>query len=220
MSAVIFDMDGVIIDSEPVHFRIEAALFEEFGIAVPREEHESYVGTASHEMFRRIGATHGARWQEANLTLDDVVALERRRYLRELHEQMVPFVPGTIQLMINLYQAGHRIAIASSAPHEQIDEVVRQAHIGAIVKCRVSGDDVARSKPDPEIFLTAAACTGTPPAECWVIEDSAHGVAAARAAGMRCIGFRNSGSGAQDLSAATAIATSMSAVARIIALGH
>ncbi len=128
----------------------------------------------------------------------------------------MPLVVGAVEAIRNAAQRGFAVAIASSAPREQIEEVIRITNTAGIIRCVKSADDVAHSKPNPEIYLAAAACLDVDPHRCWVVEDSTHGVAAAVAAGMRCIAYRNPSSGAPDLSAAEVVIESMAQVDSLI----
>ena len=197
VKAVIFDMDGVLIDSEPIHIRLERDLFVELGLEVSDEEHRGFLGLSSRDMFTRLARRHGL-----TTPIDAMVQDERRRYLAWLQDAPLPLVPGTDRLIRDLAAAGFVLAVASSAPREQIDLVLDRSGWSGHIAVRVSGDDVDRGKPHPEIFLEAAMLLDRSPAECTVLEDSANGVAAARAAGMRCIAFVNPNSGFQDLGAA------------------
>lgn len=198
MRAIIFDMDGVLIDSEPIHQRIERALFAEYGLPVTREEHESYLGTSSWDMFATIAERHPVAWGAGGCSVSTLVDAERSRYQRALDAGEVPAIDATIDFARATHRAGLRVAIASSAPRRQIDLVVERAGLSPIVTCVRSADDVVHSKPDPEIYRSTAQCLGLEPAECWVVEDAAHGVAAARGAGMRCLGFLNPPGGITD----------------------
>lgn len=211
-AAIIFDMDGVIVNSEPIHRRVERAIFEELRLPVPDEEHESYLGTSSPDMFAAVAAAHPIEWNALNRSVSQVVELERRRYREALRHGDVPLVSGSVQAMHAAADRGFAVGIASSAPREQIADVIRLTDTDGIIQCVKSADDVAHSKPDPEIYLATAACLGVPPDRCWVVEDSSHGVAAAITAGMRCIAYRNPNSGAPDLSAAEIVLDSMEEV--------
>jgi beta-phosphoglucomutase-like phosphatase (HAD superfamily) len=202
MKGVIFDMDGVLIDSEPHHFRIESLIFRENGIELSREEHEGFVGTSGRGMFELLKKRYGLK-----RTVDNLLKEERRRYLDVLKGGTIPLVPGIPELVSRLSDAGMLLAVASSAPMEQIDLVMNRATDGGMTfghyfPVRVSGDEVERSKPDPAIFLKAAGLLGIEPQDCWVIEDSENGIRAGLAAGMRCIAYENHSSGLQDLSRA------------------
>lgn len=218
MRAIIFDMDGVLIDSEPLHRRVEQMLFREFSVPVSSVEHLGYLGMSSHAMFSEIAVAHPREWNAAKLTVDFAVREERRRYLYALREQGIPFVPGSVEFVHGASAAGWHVAVASSAPLEQINLVLENALLCDVVTCVRSGDDVTNGKPHPEIFLSAAACLGVSPEDCWVVEDSSNGVQAALSAGMRCVGFANSSiAGARlEVSAATIVATSTKEVAAAI----
>lgn len=230
MKAIIFDMDGVLIDSEPLHRQVEQELFACYALPVGSTEHDGYLGMSSHATFSGVAAAHPREWAAAGLSVEIAVREERRRYLHALQQQGIPFVPGGVELVRAASAAGWRIAVASSAPEEQIGLVLTTAGVTDVVHCAVSGDDVTSGKPHPEIFLTAAACLDVSPTQCWVVEDSANGVRAALAAGMRCIGFANASDSSDSVDsaepsdssvpsqvrAATVVAASMKAVAAAI----
>ena len=201
MQAVIFDMDGVIIDSEPLHFRLDRQMFNELDITLTHREYKSFLGTSGHEMFSQIIDRFGL-----DRSVKELVKEERRRYLDMLIEEGIPMIPGIPELVSALSGAGMHLAVASSAPHEQIDLVMRDSvpdgDLGRFFPVRVSGDDVDRSKPDPAIFLKTAELLGIAPEDCWVIEDSENGIKAARSAGMSCIAYENPNSGLQSFSQA------------------
>ncbi|WP_320178370.1 HAD family hydrolase [Roseovarius pacificus] len=205
MKTVIFDMDGVIIDSEPVHVRIESVLFDELGIIMAPGEQESYVGTSGANMFALIKKRHGLAQ-----SVESLLKISRSRLKEVLRSGDIDMVGGAASLIHRLHEKGYPLALASSSINEHIDIVMERFTIARYFRCRVSGDDVTQSKPDPEIFLTTARRMGVPPEDCWVIEDSEHGVRAAVDAGMRCIGFANPNSGNQNLSKADYIIRNMS----------
>jgi beta-phosphoglucomutase-like phosphatase (HAD superfamily) len=166
MKGVIFDMDGVLIDSEPHHFRIESLMFRENGIDVSREEHDGFVGTGGREMFELLKKKYGLK-----RTVDDLLEEERRRYLEVLKSGTIPLVPGVTELVSRLSAAGMRLAVASSAPMEQIELVMNRAigggpTLGNCFQVRVSGDDVDWGKPDPAVFLKAAGLLDIEPQDC------------------------------------------------------
>ncbi len=198
-------MDGVIIDSEPVHVRIESVLFDELGIIMAPGEQESYVGTSGANMFALIKKRHGLAQ-----SVESLLKISRSRLKEVLRSGDIDMVGGAASLIHRLHEKGYPLALASSSINEHIDIVMERFTIARYFRCRVSGDDVTQSKPDPEIFLTTARRMGVPPEDCWVIEDSEHGVRAAVDAGMRCIGFANPNSGNQNLSKADYIIRNMS----------
>ena len=198
---IIFDMDGVLINSEPLHFEFEGMLFESLGIIVSREQHESFVGTTSKTMWTAIKKTHILPFTVSELILkeqtDFLIYLESQKSLQPIH--------GILDLLDRLKDAGFLLALASSSPHKLIDYILNKGNINKYFPVRVSGDDVTNGKPNPEIFLKTAELTKAKPENCLVIEDSANGVNAAVQAGMNCVGYRNPDSGNQDLTSADLI---------------
>ncbi len=198
---IIFDMDGVLINSEPLHFDFESTLFESLGITVDRKQHETFVGTTSKTMWTIIKNTHNLPF-----TVSELISKGHSGFLDYLENQKsLEPVQGILELLNRLTDAGFILVLASSSPHKLINYILSKCNIDEYFPVRVSGDDVINGKPDPEIFLKAAELTGVKPEDCLVIEDSANGVNAAVKAGMKCIGYRNPGSGNQDLKAADLI---------------
>jgi len=198
IQTVIFDMDGVIIDSEPVYFRIDKQMFEELNIAVSFEEHCTYVGTSSQNMWDAIIKKHRLpdhpgelMRKEYNLYMDYLVSAKN----------LQP-IDGVMELINDLHDNNFKLILASSSRMETIDIILKRFKLSDLFIARVSGSELAHSKPHPEIFLRSAQLVRSEPKECIVIEDSRNGVAAATAAGMKCIGFLNPSSGDQDLKAA------------------
>lgn len=195
---VIFDMDGVIIDSEPIHHKIEQEILIELGIHIPEAEHNQYIGTASIEMWTHIINVH-----QLDVSPHEIVTTNHQRYIQHLKSlENLPVIEGVTCLIEHLNHSGKKLVLASSSAREQIELVLGGLNIRDYFHQVVSGAELPKSKPDPMIFLEAAALVGVSPAECIVIEDSQHGVTAAKAAGMKCIGFDNPNSCRQDLSQA------------------
>ena len=195
IQTVIFDMDGVIIDSEPVYFEIDKQMFEELNIAVSFEEHCSYVGTSSQNMWNAIITKHGVAEQPAEL-----MRKEYSLYLEHLaNAKDLQPIDGVVELIHELYKDNFKLVLASSSQMASIDIVLNKFKLDELFIAKVSGSELAHSKPHPEIFLRSARLIKSDPSECIVIEDSKNGVTAAKAAGMKCIGFLNPNSGHQDL---------------------
>lgn len=196
--AVIFDMDGVIIDSEPLHLKVEEDIFKKLGISITYEEHNTFIGTTSHYMWDRIKTDH-------NLTqaLEELVELDRNTYLDFLNNTLdLEPIKGVKELIIDLNKNNIKLAVASSSPLNIIDRVLNLFELRNYFDYIVTGDYVSKSKPEPDIFLYAAKKLDVDPKECLVIEDSHNGVLAAKKANMKCIGYKNLNSGDQDLSKA------------------
>jgi len=182
MRAVIFDMDGVLADSEPLICEAACAMFLERGLTVLPEDFHPFVGAGENRYIGGVAEKYG-------LALD-IVEAKARTY--ELYLEMVPdrlrVLPGAAAFVQACRAAGWLTAVASSADRIKVKANLEKIGLpvatwGAVV----TAEDVERRKPDPAIFLTAAARLGVAPDACTVIEDAVNGIAAARAAGMRCI---------------------------------
>ena len=209
---MIFDMDGVIIDSEPIHQECERRMFSLLGIGISDEQHNALVGATDETMWSTLGKLH-----HMPISITEAIQLKKSLYLeylkRETYIEPLPFVN---ELISDLYNNGFRLAVASSSPPEQIDFILKKFELKRYFHAIVSGEDVEVGKPHPEIFLKAADVLGVQPSSCVVIEDSFNGVTAAKKAGMKCIGFNNPNSGNQDLSKADTIVHSFKELSQVI----
>lgn len=198
MKAVIFDMDGVIINSEPLHHKVEREIVEELGGKLSDEEVASFVGTTDYNMWSKIKKKFNFK-----LSVEELIEMKKERFMKEIDE--IQLVPNFMDFMLSLYKKGYLMAIASSNNRKIVDTIVNKFQLYKYMKFIISGEEVKRSKPDPEIFLTAAKKMNVTPSDCIVIEDATNGVKAAKAAGMKCIGLKNTDTGKQDLSEADLI---------------
>jgi beta-phosphoglucomutase family hydrolase len=198
---VIFDMDGVIVDSEPLHQTAEKKVFRYAGVEVQDSLHHSFVGTSDLAMWTKIVALF-----QLPYTAKELMDLKQQFYteLLENTKQIEP-IAGVIELIHHLNQRDFKLALASSSPHSQISFFLNRFNLSDFFDAKVSGEDVLNGKPNPDIFLKAAQLLGVQPENCLVIEDSSNGISAAKKATMKCIGFQNHNSGKQDLSNADAI---------------
>jgi len=177
---LIFDCDGVLVDSEPLACRIDAEYLTELGYPFTAEEIVlRFVGVSLKDMAARIEAEHGRRLPT------DFGARLTRRILDRFETELQP-VRGVRDAVLAL---PHRRCVASSSTPDRIALSLRAAGLADLFGDLFSAVEVKRGKPAPDLFLHAAARMGAAPEECVVIEDSAFGVQAARAAGMRVIGF-------------------------------
>ncbi|MFV0421662.1 HAD family hydrolase [Oleidesulfovibrio sp.] len=208
--AVIFDMDGVLIDSEPMHNKIQAAMAMELGIKITTEESKRFTGMSTVSIWQQLCSKHSL-----SLRPEQLAAEQGKRYLDLALASAKP-QEGILPLLDYFSESGVPLAVASSGKREIVEAVLNQLQITEYFSAVVSSDDCARSKPWPDIFLRAAQLLNTLPADCLVIEDAANGVAAARAAGMRCIGLSTPHGVQQDLSAADCVATSVADIKSII----
>lgn len=181
-SAVIFDMDGVLTDSEPIINAAAVAMFQELGVTVRSDDFLPFVGAGEDRYIGGVAELHGVAI--------DLPAAKRRTY--ELYLGMVPSrlaaFPGAVELVRACRAHSLRVAVASSADLVKVAANLHQ--IGLPIEfwdAVVSGEQVARKKPAPDIFLAAAQALGLAPGACVVVEDALNGVEAARAAHMRCV---------------------------------
>lgn len=202
--AFIFDMDGVIVDSEPLHTATKMETFHHFGIPFEERRLEQYAGRTSKELFSDALADCPTA-----LTWKDLADYKHRLYIDRLtHAADIVPIPGVVQLIARLHAKGNLLAVASSTGRNIIEMVLRRFGVRPYFTAVISGAELPRSKPDPAIYRKAADSLGIVPAHCTVIEDAAAGIAAAKAAGMTCIAYHNPNSGNQDLSRADWIAES------------
>ncbi|GAA4503879.1 HAD family phosphatase [Pseudaeromonas paramecii] len=197
VQAVIFDMDGVLVDSEPLYMRVERQSFARHGVFLAPADQDRFVGTSQRQMWQTIRQEYGLEAE-----LDTLIAEHQQAVLAALRQQPLPAMPGVADLLAALAAAGKPCALASSSPRALVETMLETIGLSTCFSQTVCGDEVRLSKPEPDIFLQAADRLGVAPAHCLVIEDSAHGVTAAKAAGMPCIGLQNPNSGNQSLAAA------------------
>lgn len=183
--AVIFDMDGVIIDSEPRHERAFLEVVREIGFGeISPLRFEDYIGRSDNELW--IDFVTKCRPRQ---TVQELLDLKRTRVL-ELIRREQPVFDGLPELVGRL--AGkYLLAVASGSERAVIDEVLALGGLRAFFPVAVTASDVPCGKPAPDIFLRAAELLGAKPSDCWVIEDSKPGIAAGLAAGMRVIAITN-----------------------------
>jgi len=199
--AVIFDMDGVILDSEQVYQEIEQEMYRELGISVTQEEHRQFMGTTENVMWEHMKSRYG--FGEDPM---DLARREREQLLSRLRSpEGIPPIEGIEDLLQKLHEKGIPMLLASSSVREIIQAVLQKLNIGKYFSGIVSGEEVEQSKPAPDIFLKACRMAGLLPSECVVFEDSENGIRAARSAGMKVIGLMNPGSEDLDLSGADRI---------------
>jgi HAD superfamily hydrolase (TIGR01509 family) len=183
--AIIFDMDGVIVDSEPRHERAFLDVVREIGYAGRLTlRFADYVGRTDRELWADFVAAHKPPY-----TLDQLLAMKRERTL-EVIRQEKPLFKGLPDLVRGL-AARFSLAVASGSERLVVEEVLRIDGLGRFFPVVVTSADVPRGKPAPDIFLRTAELLEVEPAACWVVEDSKAGVAAALAAGMQVIAITN-----------------------------
>lgn len=196
--AFIFDMDGVIIDSEPIHSRVKMDTFRHFGLSFNEADLVQYMGRTSKAIFGEVLE----RDRRTDIQLEDLVQYKHDHYLEVLQSGTIAPVPGTVELIHALQSEGILLALATSSWPVVMHTVLEQFGIRDCFQSVLSGGELPASKPDPAIYRISAERLGVEPAQCVVLEDTQNGIMAAKNAGMHCIAFRNPHSGAQDLSLA------------------
>ena len=186
MKAVIFDMDGVLVDSE---------LFSKLGLTISDKEHSTYMGKATDIMWQEIIRDKKLPYNSKEL-VDETVEASKMHFAAQ--EDLQP-MPGLIEILDSLKAKNIPMAVASSSGQDIIDILLKKIGVNKYFQHTVSSELVGGSKPDPGIFLYAAKLLGVQPEECIVIEDS--GVKAAKAAGMYCVAYSGASIGSlkQDL---------------------
>lgn len=202
IKAFIFDMDGVIADSEPLHIAAEKAVMKSFGVKISTHKLHSYTGVTSKFMFDDLIKTY-----HLPVTFDQMFQAKEKIYFKLLQTKLKP-ISGVITFLHHLQKRGYLLAVASSSDRKYVTYILQKLGIFPLFKAIVTGNDVKKGKPDPEIFLKAAKLLKVKPSACVVIEDASYGVTAAKKAGMTCFGFISKNSGLQDLSQADRIFSS------------
>ena len=185
IDAVVFDMDGVLVETEHLWDEVREQLTSEWGGRYTPEAQEAMMGMSSREWSRYLHETVGLREPPAVINAE-VVRRMLARYAVDL-----PVIPGGREAVRRLHDAGLVLAVASSSNRELIDAVLRRLGLEPLFAVTVSSEEVARGKPAPDVYLETARRLGVAPARSAAVEDSASGIRAAHAAGMRVIAFPN-----------------------------
>ena len=200
IKTVIFDMDGVIVDTEPLHFEVSKGQLAELGIELTEELHNTFTGNSNKTIFKKLKEEHGL-----NRSVDELIEAKNLLFIQAFKDtQDIKMLPGVLNLIIDLHKNGMQLLLASSSEHEIIDMVFERFNLVQYFTHKISGDDFAESKPSPDIFLKAVELSGDEKENCIVIEDSANGIKAAKSAGLYCIAYKGEAEG-QDQSLADEI---------------
>ena len=204
MNYIIFDMDGVLLDSEPMHQEIIYETFQLEGIPFDKAYIQTLTGMSAFPMWEKV-----KRDAQRSESVEELIKFHRDYFFKRLPEVKVPLVPHVKEVLEKFKNEGKHLSLASSSGRKLIDIFTQQTNIAHYFEVIMSGDDVQYSKPNPEIFLKVAQWYHLPATQFTVIEDSTNGVKAAKSANMQCIGLQNPLSGGQDLSQADSVIHSM-----------
>ena len=198
IQTVIFDMDGVIVDTEPVHRYAYFKQFDELNIAVTEEMYTSFTGFSTRNTFQTLKEAF-----QLNHDVEDLIQRKRSIFNDAFDTKKdLELLEGVEKLIKELHENGIQLILASSASKVTIDRVFTRFGLHEYFTHIVSGEDFPKSKPHPAIFEHAVSLSIAPKENCIVIEDSTNGVRASKAAGIFCVGYNSIHSKDQDLSEA------------------
>lgn len=207
--ALIFDVDGVIADTEALNARASVLMFKQlYGVTVQPEDFRPFVGTGDERYVEGVAEKYGVR-----IETEAAVAKRAENFFELLRQQPLPAAPGVLELVEQARASDHvRLAIATSGRKEKQFPVIegtglRLEWFDAVI----TGDDVDRKKPDPQIYICAAERLRMPPHRCVVVEDAPVGVTAAKRAGMYCVAVTSTAS-PDDLREAEIVTSSLAEV--------
>ena len=187
LKAVLFDMDGVIVDTEPLHRKAYFKMFESFGAEVSDELYAGFAGASTRKVCQTVIEEF-----KLDKTYEEL-QMVKRAYFKELfyNDEDFDLIPGVRNLIEHYHESHVKLVLASSASPTTIDMVFEKFGLDPYFKGKISGAELKESKPHPEIFLRAAKIAGEPNENCMVIEDSTNGILAAHRAGIFCAGFKS-----------------------------
>lgn len=207
IKAVLFDMDGLMIDSEPLHLQAVNSVLAKYGKHLTEEENtKRYIG---------IPDVDGAKDMVVRFHLPisaEEFVLAKQVKTKQLLRNNIVAQPGLIDLMTNLHKNGYKIAIASSSKLETIEIVIEGFRIGSLIDALASADEVKNGKPAPDVYLLAAKKLGVKPEQCLVLEDAPKGVEAGKRAGMLIFAIPSNETRGGDFSLADKVLNSLSEV--------
>lgn len=198
LKAVLFDMDGVIVETEPLHHKAYYTMFEDFGIEVDDELYSTFTGSSTQSVCERLKEKFALdeSWQD--------LAAIKRNYFKHYFDTDPDFdlISGVKELILHYYENGIKLVLASSAHMNTINWVFEKFDLEKYFNAKISGADLKESKPHPEIFVLAAEISGEPKENCMIIEDSTNGIKAAKGAGIFCAAYASQHSKMQDYESA------------------
>lgn len=203
IKAVIFDMDGVVVNTEPIGYRANQEMYRALNITVPDDVYGSFIGNSDKNIVQKLKDLY-----PISLTHEELLQEKYRYYFDAFDKaQDLDLMPGVRNLIAGLHRNGMKLLLASSASKRKIEKVFTRFGLHPYFDHAISGEDFEFSKPHPAIFLEAVQKSGFSKEECVVIEDSTNGIKAAKAAGVYCIGYSSGHSMGQDTSLADKVIT-------------
>lgn len=211
IKAVLFDMDGLMIDSEPLNFKAWKKVLKKYDIHLKKDEYnQRYVGIPDKDGTEDLVARYSL-----SVSAEKLSQTKRKLYTRLLQTKLVP-QPGLIDLLISLHKVGYKTAIGSGSSLEEIQMVIKGLAIYHLIDSYCSAEEVNKGKPAPDTYLELAKRLDVDPAECLVLEDAPPGVQAAKAAEMLCFAIPSNETKNLDFSLADKVLNSLSEVFALI----
>lgn len=208
LKAILFDMDGVIVDTEPLHHKAYYMMFNVFNIEVSTEMYESFTGQSTINICKKL-----CHHFNLDNNPEELVISKRTSFTNLFHnDPSLQLIDGVLDLIKNYYNNGLTLILASSASMFTINNVFTRFKLDQYFKAKISGADLKASKPHPEIFEKAASLAEVNRSECIVIEDSTNGIKSAKSAGIYCIGYDSVNSKNQDYTLANKVISNYSAI--------
>lgn len=201
LKAVLFDMDGVIVDTEPLHRKAYFKTFNELEISVSEDLYTSFTGASTKRVCETLIADF-----DLNHTHETIATIKRTHFKDYFYnDDEFDLIPGVRELIQHYYENGITLILASSATMTTINMVFEKFELEKYFSGKISGADLKESKPHPEVFLLAAEMAGEPVGNCMVIEDSTNGILAAHRANIFCAAYRSPHSKNQDYTLANTV---------------
>ena len=214
--AVLFDMDGLIVDTEPIHFKAFKAMMREYGHELPETLMATFVGYPESDNIRDL-----KRIYNMDEPAEEMVSRRYGLFMQFIRVDPIPVFPHFWEFSEEVGRRGLQRAVVSSSTAEQVEVILQRlfenhpekGSPGPYFDAIVTGDDVTNNKPHPDVYLAAARALDVPPAECLALEDTPAGTQAAAAAGMRVLAVPNDYSRGLDFPGATAAIPSLAEAA-------
>lgn len=203
IKAVIFDMDGTIVDSEPIYEEISVDIYKKYGINLSQEDYDRHMGIDIEDIWANILENHSVKEEFSHYEIEDFMEDHIHSSYQGLVEaEDLELIPGVEDWFKFFKENGYKMIIASSSYAPVVEHIYQRFNLDQYMEDYVDGSSIDNGKPAPDIFLKAAKKLGVKPEECLIIEDSENGVKGAKKAGSKVIAFNQAQDPNQDLSAA------------------